>query len=160
MARREFTKPIKREALRRSGMLCEASGSMYGLALGQRCNVPLSGGVEYDHVILDANSKDNSLENCAAVCPKCHKHKTTKHDIPMAAKTVRQQDCANGIRTAPARPINGPPFPQTAKTARRQERAAERLSLPSLPPKQLFQQGFNASQGGVWRGSHSEDMDT
>lgn len=98
MNRREFDKPTKRKALERSGKLCEASGPMYGLPIGQRCNAPLAYGVEFDHVILDANSKDNSLGNCAAVCVKCHRHKTTKHDTPLAAKTLRQQDKARGIR--------------------------------------------------------------
>jgi len=98
MPRHEFTKPTKREALRRSGGFCEAEGAMYGLQFGARCNASLGYGVEFDHVILDANSKDNSLENCAAVCPKCHKHKTRMHDIPKAAKTQRQQDKARGIK--------------------------------------------------------------
>lgn len=97
MTRREFTKQTKREALRRSGGKCEAVGAMYGLDPGRRCNAPLGYGVEFDHVILDANSKDNSLENCAAVCIKCHKWKTAKHDTPLAAKTVRQQDKNDGI---------------------------------------------------------------
>ncbi len=92
MSRREFSKPTKREALRRSGGLCEATGTMYGLDAGHRCNASLGYGVEFDHVILDANSKDNSLENCAAVCVKCHKVKTRTHDIPKAAKTQRQKD--------------------------------------------------------------------
>ena len=98
MNRREFDKPTKRAALKRSGHLCEAIGAMYGLALAQRCNAPLAYGVEFDHIVLDANSKDNSLENCAAVCIKCHKWKSAKHDTPMAAKTVRLQDKALGIR--------------------------------------------------------------
>jgi 5-methylcytosine-specific restriction endonuclease McrA len=92
MSRAEFTKPTKRDALQRSGLLCEAVGAMYGLDPGRRCNAPLGYGVEFDHVILDANSKDNSLENCAAVCIKCHKWKTARHDTPLAAKTVRQRD--------------------------------------------------------------------
>ena len=102
VSRREFTKQTKRDALRRSEQQCEAVGSMYGLEVGKRCNAPLAYGVEFDHVILDANSKDNSLENCAAVCVKCHKHKTRTHDIPKAAKTLRQQDKALGIRKPPA----------------------------------------------------------
>jgi 5-methylcytosine-specific restriction endonuclease McrA len=93
-----FSKPTKREALRRAGTFCEAVGPMYGLAEGLRCNAPLSYGVEFDHVILHANSKDNSLENCAAVCIRCHKWKTAKHDTPKAAKTLRQQDMASGIK--------------------------------------------------------------
>jgi hypothetical protein len=97
MTHAPFTKPVKREALRRSGGLCEAVGMLYGLDRAKRCNAPLGYGVEFDHVILDANSKDNSLENCAAVCIRCHKWKTAKHDTPLAAKTVRQQDKASGI---------------------------------------------------------------
>lgn len=98
MSRAEFTKPTKRAALRRSGNFCEAVGAMYGLDEGTRCNAPLGYGVEFDHVILDANSKDNSLENCAAVCVRCHKWKTRMHDIPKAAKTQRQQDRDRGIK--------------------------------------------------------------
>lgn len=80
---------------------------MYDLDEGQRCNAPLGYGVEFDHVILDANSKDNSLENCAACCPKCHHHKTTKHDVPLAAKTLRQQDKNNRITSRSSRPMPG-----------------------------------------------------
>lgn len=91
-ARREFTKQTKRDALARSCGYCEAIGPMYGLQMECRCNASLAYGVEFDHIILDVNSKDNSLENCAAVCIKCHKHKTRTHDIPKAAKTQRQRD--------------------------------------------------------------------
>ncbi|WP_246263707.1 HNH endonuclease [Chelativorans multitrophicus] len=91
MARKEFTTKTRKEALKRSGKRCEAVGDWYGLPEGQRCTADLSLGVEYDHYILDANSKDNSLENCRAVCPRCHGWKTRNRDTPTAAKTVRQQ---------------------------------------------------------------------
>lgn len=130
--RREFSKTTKREALKRSGMVCEAIGKMYGLDEGQRCNAPLSHGVQYDHIVLDANSKDNSLENCAAVCIKCHDWKTRHHDVPMAAKTVRMQDKANRITRA-SKPIPGRGFPTTEKAAKRQTKEA-------LPPRQLYRQ--------------------
>ncbi len=107
--RAEFSKPTKREALKRSQGKCEAVGPMYGLEPGQRCEVSLAKGVEFDHVILDANSKDNSLENCASVCIKCHKWKTAHIDIPKAAKTLRQQDKNNGI-TGPKRKWGSRPF--------------------------------------------------
>ena len=55
-------------------------------------------GAQFDHIILDANSKDNSLENCAAVCPQCHKFKSRHYDTPLAAKTLRQQDKNRGIK--------------------------------------------------------------
>jgi 5-methylcytosine-specific restriction endonuclease McrA len=92
VSRAEFSKPVKREALKRSGGLCEAVGSLYGLPEGLRCNAPLGYGVEFDHVLLAANGGDNSLGNCAAVCKRCHGWKTANHDTPVAAKTVRQQD--------------------------------------------------------------------
>jgi 5-methylcytosine-specific restriction endonuclease McrA len=99
MSRSEFSKQTKRDARDRSNGFCEATGKMYGLEPGKRCNMPLDRGVEFDHIILDANSHDNSLSNCAAVCIRCHEHKTRKHDIPVAAKTVRQRDRHLGIKT-------------------------------------------------------------
>jgi cytochrome c553 len=98
VSRREFTNPTKRAAWDRSGGLCEASGDLYGFPPGVRCNANLNLGVEYDHIDPDANSKDNSLENCCAVCSKCHHWKTNKRDKPLIAKTDRQQDAARNIR--------------------------------------------------------------
>lgn len=115
MSRAEFTKPTKREALRRSGGLCEAVGTMYGLEEGRRCNAPLAYGVEFDHVVLQANSKDNSLENCAAVCVKCHRWKTANHDTPKAAKTLRQQDDHRGISRKASRMPGSRNSPYKAK---------------------------------------------
>lgn len=111
MSRAEFSKTTKRQAYERSTGLCEASGAFYGLDSVTRCNASLKYGVEYDHIILEANSHDNSLENCAAVCKKCHGIKTRTRDIPTAAKTVRQQDKARGITNAksrwPSRKLSG-----------------------------------------------------
>jgi hypothetical protein len=129
--RREFTKVTKREALKRSGLMCEAVGAMYGLPDGKRCNAPLSAGVQYDHIVLDANSKDNSLENAAAVCIPCHRWKTSNHDTPMAAKTVRMQDKARGIRTAAKQKIRSQGFAVSEKAERRQTKVP-------LPPRKLF----------------------
>lgn len=108
MTRAEFSKPTQRAAKDRSGGLCEAVGEWYGLPAGQRCTMPLSRGVQFDHIILEANSHDNSLENCAAVCIPCHAYKTRKRDIPTAAKTVRQRDKNDGIKT-PSRGFQKPP---------------------------------------------------
>lgn len=116
MPRREFTKATKRLALRRSGGLCEAIGAWYGLEPGTRCNTSLAAGVQFDHIDLDANSKDNSLANCAAVCIRCHEIKTRTHDIPVAAKTLRQQDAHRGIKAA-KRPMQGRGFPKRPRPA-------------------------------------------
>lgn len=97
MARAEFTKPVRRAAQARANGLCEAVGPWYGLPEGKRCGAIITRYVEFDHIILEANSHDNSLENCACVCIPCHKIKTAKHDTPLAAKTLRQQDKNAGI---------------------------------------------------------------
>lgn len=130
--RREFTKKTMRAALSRSGLRCEAIGTMYGLEQGCRCNADLGKGVEFDHIVLDANSKDNSLENCAAVCIKCHRQKTAHHDIPMAAKTVRMQDKALGIKAKAAKPLQSAGFPS------KQQRDPNK-GLPPLPRNSLYE---------------------
>ncbi len=96
--RNEFAKATQREAIKRADGKCEAIGAIYGLPANQRCEALLRYyGVRFDHIDPDANSKDNSLENCCACCPRCHDWKTAKRDIPMIAKTVRQQDKNNGV---------------------------------------------------------------
>lgn len=74
--RQEFSRRTRREALERSGGLCEASGERYGLPKDKRCNWDLGYGVEFDHDLECADGGDNSLENCRAVCPRCHVNKT------------------------------------------------------------------------------------
>ncbi len=105
--RREFTSKVRKQALARSKMVCEAIGVWYGLPANQRCQTDLAYGVNYDHVILDANSHDNSLENCAAVCIRCHRFKSANHDTPTAAKTVRQ--VFMGMKTRVKAKIPSPP---------------------------------------------------
>ena len=107
MSRAEFTKLTKRAALKRAGGRCEASGAMFGLGPGQRCTASLATGVRFEHVDPDANSKDNSLENCAAVCLPCWRHKTDHYDKPLVAKTLRQQDKHLGTWKAKSRPMDG-----------------------------------------------------
>lgn len=106
MTRTEFPKPVKREALRRSGGLCEATGEEYGLSHGQHCGFPLSQGVHFDHAIADGIGGKATLENCRAVCPRCHDFKTRKHDIPRIAKCKRQSDKNVGVRST-SRPMPG-----------------------------------------------------
>ena len=125
--RHEFSTKTRKEALKRSGKRCEAAGSWYGLPEGMRCSNDLSLGVQYDHLILDANSKDNSLENCRAVCPKCHAWKTANRDTPLAAKTVRQSFM--GMKTKVKGKIKSAPFQKSTKSSRRQEHG-DRPALP------------------------------
>lgn len=139
MARNEFTKATKRATLARSEGRCEAVGAWYGLEPGCRCNAPLAAGVNFDHIDLDANSKDNGIGNCAAVCIPCHRHKTTHVDVPKAAKTLRQQDKARGIRKAPAKiPARG--FSRSPKP--------DRITKQPLAPRPIY---------GLWSAGHAED---
>lgn len=108
--RHEFSKPTKREALKRSGGLCEAIGEVYGLEPGQRCDAPLGYGVEFDHYPVPATEKgSDTLDNCVSACPACHKIKTRTFDIPVQAKVKRVRDKDLGI-TSPKRKLQGPGF--------------------------------------------------
>lgn len=113
MPRSEFTRKTKQEALRRSGYVCEASGTRYGFEEGQVCNCNLSLGVQYDHAVPDALGGDNSLENCLAICVQCHRFKT-KNDVKQIAKSNRQRDKASGV-IRPAGKIKSPGFPKSEK---------------------------------------------
>lgn len=132
MARMEFGSKTRKQALKRSGLRCEAVGGWYGLPAGERCTNDLAYGVEYDHIILDANSKDNSLENCAAVCPKCHRWKTSNIDVPTAAKTVRQS--LMGLKTRAKQPISSHGFQKFAK----ERSGVDKSALPPLPKNSLY----------------------
>jgi 5-methylcytosine-specific restriction protein A len=71
---------------------------VYGLEPGQRCNAPLSKGVDFDHYpIRAADGGPGTLENCLAICLTCHRHKTRTFDIPNAAKGKRVSDRHTGV---------------------------------------------------------------
>lgn len=103
----EFSKETKRQALHRAQRRCEASGLRYGMPIGMRCPNTLAMGVIFDHDNPEANSKNNNLENCRAICPGCNRFKTDKTDIPQIAKTVRQRDKNDGIRNRKGQPMPG-----------------------------------------------------
>lgn len=124
--RTEFSRPTKRQALRRSGGLCEATGAVYGLDPGQRCNGPLSHGVEFDHYPLPATDRDSAeLDNCVACCKACHRWKTSHYDVPMQAKNKRVADRHSGIRPKSSFQSRGfvkaPPQHTATRAIRRKE---------------------------------------
>lgn len=92
--RREFKQTTRKAALKRAAGRCEGYGEIFGLGTN-RCGGALAHGVYFEHVDPDYNSKDNSLENCAAVCPRCWRFKTDTYDKPLVAKTKRMaaKDC-------------------------------------------------------------------
>lgn len=107
MARNEFTAQTKRDRWDIAGGVCEAVGDMYGLPVGVRCTWDLKRGVNYDHDDPDANSRDNSLENCRCLCPSHHLFKTSNRDRPLIAKTNHQADMVRGIKKPGHRPMPG-----------------------------------------------------
>lgn len=123
MARHNFSPKTKRAARARSGGFCEASGVVYGLQPGERCNAPLAGKrVEIDHYPIPATDEgSDTLENAVCCCVKCHGHKTATYDIPMQAKGKRVSDRHLGIVKAGR--LTGPSFRKAAP----QRRASSKL---------------------------------
>lgn len=105
--RREFPTSVRREALRRSGGLCEATGGRYGLEPGARCSAPLGYGFEYDHELPDWYGGEPTLENCVVVCRTCHKHATHRVDAPKMAKARRSHAKHLGARAPSRNPLPG-----------------------------------------------------
>lgn len=123
--RREFTKPTKRDALKRANNECEGV-----LANGKRCCAPLTiGKVAFDHVIADALGGEPTLANCAVLCLICHAEKTDKRDKPAIARAVRLSDAHAGIRNAPSHKLRGPGFVKSAKP--------KRIELAELPRRDI-----------------------
>jgi 5-methylcytosine-specific restriction enzyme A len=86
--RREFPKPVKREALRRAAGKCESPS----------CRALFGVKFHFDHDIADGLGGEPTLENCKVLCHACHGEKTAKHDVPLIAKVKRIQDRHNGIK--------------------------------------------------------------
>lgn len=121
MPRTEFTRKTRRDALRRADGACEASGPRYSLAEGTRCNAPLSYGVEFDHDVPNELGGDNSLENCRAICIRCHKAKT-RLDIGSIRKADRARDKATGAKQS----RNPVPGSRNTKWRKRMDGSVER----------------------------------
>ena len=85
--RREFSKTVRREALKRANKQCEnkTCGALFGLKF------------HFDHVIPDALGGEPTLENCEVLCHVCHAEKTFKHDVPRIAKAKRVSDKHSGV---------------------------------------------------------------
>jgi hypothetical protein len=96
--RLEFTTKTKRQAFERSGGICECALVPF-LNRPQGCGQKLvDGQVRYEHIVPTEMTRDNSLENCAALSLACWKEKTAEYDLPIIAKSNRQRDRARGIK--------------------------------------------------------------
>lgn len=102
MPRREFTAEVKRQAIKRSGFVCEGINDA-----GIRCQIEIGRGkpVEYDHIITDWMGGEPTLENCQALCKLCHKIKTAL-DAAERAQARHRFDRHNGIREKSRWPLS------------------------------------------------------
>lgn len=111
MNRIEFNRATRRDALKRSGMLCEATGVRYGYEPDHRCSAPLANGVEFDHYVPFELSRDSSLDNCRAICIRCHRF-ATPNDIRTIRKSDRQRDKDDGSFWKQKRPLGSSRYRQ------------------------------------------------
>lgn len=119
--RYEFKTAVKKAALARSGGVCEARGTIYGLEPETRCTVSLvPGKYQIDHWPLAADVEGSDvLENAVVCCLGCHARKTAKYDIPMRAKSKRirrSHGLIPDLRKHQPKKIPARPFPKGQKT--------------------------------------------
>ena len=88
--RREFSAKVKMTAFDRC---CK-----YGIPYCELCGIVITGRPEYDHIKPDGLGGEPALENCQAICTKCHKLKTHGGDRPVMAKADRQKKSAAGVK--------------------------------------------------------------
>jgi 5-methylcytosine-specific restriction endonuclease McrA len=88
MARREFPRSVKVEALKRA--------MRENVIYCEMCKLPTKK-VEFDHGIPDGLGGEPTLANCVVACPECHAGKT-KDDVAQIAKAKRLEARNLGIR--------------------------------------------------------------
>lgn len=108
MKRLEFSRATRRDALIRSGKVCEAVGERFGHAPDSRCCNDLSYGVEFHHDTEAEMGGDNSLGNCLAICKPCHRY-VTRLFIKELRHSDRVRDRNNGTLKPSARGLRKPP---------------------------------------------------
>lgn len=110
-SRREFSTETKRQAVRRSGGICEchllAKAGIPGFRL-DGCGLSIGvGNTWFEHVICDGIGGDPTLDNCAVLTKTCGRLKSRRYDIPIVAKVKRQQNLRFGIRSRSSAPLPG-----------------------------------------------------
>lgn len=133
-ARREFPAPVRREI--------QARAKATGILRCEGCGIDLTGKKwEIDHTIAEALVVDKSRKLTAADgkllgCDCCHRGpdgKTAK-DVAAIAEAKRREAIHLGARPAPARKMQGQPFPKTGKTQHREAKARDQLPMPERRP--------------------------
>ena len=109
--RKEFPSKVKRDALDRSGGVCEchrlAAAGVPGFD-PKGCGVLLrAGGVYFEHVIPDGAGGKPTLDNCAAVTKTCGNLKAHAYDQGKVAETRHKRDAIWGLKKRKGPPIPG-----------------------------------------------------
>lgn len=125
MARREFTKAVKVEIIKRA--------TRNSVVYCEQCKLPTKK-FDIDHIKADALEVDKSgkltAEDGQLLCSgsreTCHGKKTAEQDIPNAARAKRREANDLGVRKAPT--LKGAPFPKSEKPAKYAPR----------PPRPMF----------------------
>ena len=119
MARREFSAKTKALAFASQSGVCA------------HCRLKIVGRAEYDHVVPCGLGGEATIDNCEALCAKCHRAKTDA-DVSLIAKAARQHRQNIGAHAPKARIPRPPKAPKTARD-----------KLPMPPRRPLY-------QGGGW----------
>ena len=69
-----------------------------GRAHCEKCDLPILGVPEFDHIRPDGLGGEPTLANGWALCGKCHRIKTHGHDRPIMQKADNQKKAAAGIK--------------------------------------------------------------
>lgn len=97
--RKEFTTQTQRDALERSGGICECHLVPQLPTFGIGCGRALGPGNSFfEHLTPCELGGSNDISNAAVLVRTCWKAKTALYDLPIIAKAKRNHDAHNGIR--------------------------------------------------------------
>ena len=122
MARREFSRKVKREALKRANGHCEKCKAVLKIREG-----------EVDHILPDVLGGEPVIANAQVLCRICHAEKTAD-DIRRTRRADRQRDKHSGAMRNKPKMIS-----QGFRTGRKQP-LIDNSSLPPLPKPQVYRQ--------------------
>ncbi len=137
MSRREFTRNQKEQ-------IVERAKNAAGQICCERCGLVLAGKPhEIDHIIPEALRPEADKQKKITIAEGqllgkecCHRGENgkTKRDVRDISKGKRQYNGANGIKTAPAKPLKSQGFAKSPKALARMNREPK----PTLPPRPLY----------------------
>ena len=125
MARREFSRKVRKQAIERANGKCESKTC--GAVLKPR-------EAEVDHILPCELGGEPTLANAQVLCKVCHKEKTA-NDIRRIRKSDRARDKNSGA-IRPDQTMQSAPFARSAKA----DRKANRAPKTELPPRRIYQE--------------------